>query len=253
MTTTAGLDVGALLRQARGRVERSQRDLARRVGVTPSSLSRWETGAALPGLHDLDRVLAACGLQLEARLVRRHADLHGEFERLAALSVEQRLRSGLLVGSLVRAVEVTGRDVVLAGGLAALAHGIPVERYGGTVLLTDSDEVLTTFATPMRPMLFMLEERRETGVPLEARTFRMWPETRWLLSHVVPLDVRVVPTGGTWPATVVLPVEAPPLEDGVEVPSWQVRVQAAETLEPDHLVRADVLAAWRDWAADRAP
>src|ERR1044072_4469079 len=46
----------------------SQVDLAARAGTSQSALARYETGAALPTLPTLERLVAACGRRLEIRM-----------------------------------------------------------------------------------------------------------------------------------------------------------------------------------------
>jgi predicted nucleotidyltransferase len=53
------------IRQARLDANLSQVDLAARAGTSQSALARYETGAALPTLPTLERLLAACGRRLE--------------------------------------------------------------------------------------------------------------------------------------------------------------------------------------------
>lgn len=53
------------IRQARLGANLSQVDLAARAGTSQSALARYETGAALPTLPTLERLLAACGRRLE--------------------------------------------------------------------------------------------------------------------------------------------------------------------------------------------
>lgn len=175
------MDIGVLLREARWRAELTQRVAARRAGVTQGSLSRWETGAVQPGLDDVDRVLAGCGLQLEGRLVRRHADLHEEFARRAALSTEDRCLKASLLGSFVylRLKDVS-RDVVICGGLAAVAQGIPVERLQGDLLLPDDDEALARVLAALRPCFpeIVLEGQRY-GVELTVGLLRRRPVCEW--------------------------------------------------------------------------
>ena len=49
---------------ARRRARITQRELARRLGVPQSQVSRWERGAVTPSLETLRRVVRACGLEL---------------------------------------------------------------------------------------------------------------------------------------------------------------------------------------------
>jgi len=59
------LSIAATLRQARSNADLSQVDLAARAGTSQSALARYETGASLPTLPTLERLLAACGRRLE--------------------------------------------------------------------------------------------------------------------------------------------------------------------------------------------
>lgn len=54
------------LRQARRRAGLTQRDLAARAGVPQSTIGRIESGAADPRVSTLDRLLRACGDELDA-------------------------------------------------------------------------------------------------------------------------------------------------------------------------------------------
>ena len=57
--------IASTLRQARFDANLSQVDLAARAGTSQSALARYETGAALPTLPTLERLLAGCGRRLE--------------------------------------------------------------------------------------------------------------------------------------------------------------------------------------------
>jgi predicted nucleotidyltransferase/DNA-binding XRE family transcriptional regulator len=59
------LEIPQALRQARRDANLSQVDLAACAGTSQSALARYETGAALPTLPTLERLLAACGRRLE--------------------------------------------------------------------------------------------------------------------------------------------------------------------------------------------
>jgi predicted nucleotidyltransferase/DNA-binding XRE family transcriptional regulator len=60
----AGQNAGALLREARRRAGLTQTQLARRAAVTQSVVSAYESGARQPSLANLQRLVAATGLQL---------------------------------------------------------------------------------------------------------------------------------------------------------------------------------------------
>lgn len=59
------IPISRAIRQARLDANLSQVDLAVRAGTSQSALARYETGASLPTLPTLERLLAACGRRLE--------------------------------------------------------------------------------------------------------------------------------------------------------------------------------------------
>lgn len=61
------LGIPQAIRQARLDANLSQVELAARAGTSQSTLARYETGAALPTLPTLERLLAACGKRLEVQ------------------------------------------------------------------------------------------------------------------------------------------------------------------------------------------
>jgi len=60
------MDAARVLRQARRRAGLTQRALAARAGVPQSQIARIETGATVPRVDTLDRLLEACGEGLES-------------------------------------------------------------------------------------------------------------------------------------------------------------------------------------------
>jgi transcriptional regulator with XRE-family HTH domain len=56
-----------ILIDARLRGGLTQRELARRAGTSQSEVARIETGVVIPRLDTLDRLLAACGEELQSR------------------------------------------------------------------------------------------------------------------------------------------------------------------------------------------
>ena len=56
---------------ARRRAGITQRELARRLAVPQSQVSRWERGAVKPSFETLQRVVHACGLELTLGLANR--------------------------------------------------------------------------------------------------------------------------------------------------------------------------------------
>jgi transcriptional regulator with XRE-family HTH domain len=59
------MDAGSLLRHARTKAGLSQRQLARRAGVSQTAISQIEGGKASPRFETLDRLLSVCGFELD--------------------------------------------------------------------------------------------------------------------------------------------------------------------------------------------
>ncbi len=60
------MDAARVLRQARLRASLTQRQLASRAGVPQPMVARIESGAVVPRVDTLDRLLEACGEGLES-------------------------------------------------------------------------------------------------------------------------------------------------------------------------------------------
>jgi uncharacterized protein len=58
-------NLAATIRRARADAGLSQTDLASRAGTSQPALARYETGATLPTVPTLERLLSACGRRLE--------------------------------------------------------------------------------------------------------------------------------------------------------------------------------------------
>jgi predicted nucleotidyltransferase/DNA-binding XRE family transcriptional regulator len=71
------MDVAAILREARKAAGLTQAELGRAAGTSQPALARYETGAALPSLPTLVRLLDACGRGLEVTTVNRDAPDRG--------------------------------------------------------------------------------------------------------------------------------------------------------------------------------
>ena len=83
-----------LLRDARARAGLSQRELAERAETSQSVVARIELGESSPSWDTMERLLAAAGVELDARLVLRPVvDSHmlDDVGRIRRLSPEERL------------------------------------------------------------------------------------------------------------------------------------------------------------------
>jgi transcriptional regulator with XRE-family HTH domain len=229
------MDVAALLKQARTEVELSQRQLARQLGVPSSTLSRYETGSALPSLPMLDRILAACGKDLQGTLVHRHADLDADLDRLGSLSHYARLSDiDLLTPRFVDQLGKLG-SVLIGGAWAAALHGIPREHDHGRLWVAGDDEAITALAAFLhRQMARIREEGEFCGPEVRPGTFARNPTATWQVQLVGRFDTDVVPPGAPWPPEVRIDAEEGPL-----------RVAAADRLAVEDGVRPELLGRWQ--------
>ncbi len=171
-------DVATMLRRTRTRADLSQGELAELAGTSQPALARYETGAALPTLPTLERLLLACGRRLELRAVRntrpsapttsvrgqlgaRARELRRRRRRVLDAARERGVRKVRVFGSLARGEDAPASDVDLL-----------VDLEPGRTLLDlaafrrEAEEILgmpVDVATPD-----MLKERIRTEVETEA-------------------------------------------------------------------------------------
>ena len=171
-------DVATMIRRTRTRAGLTQRELAELTGTSQPALARYETGAALPTLPTLERLLLACGRRLELRAVRktgrsapitsvrgqlgaRARELRRRRRRLLDAARERGVRKVRVFGSLARGEEAPASDVDLL-----------VDLEPGRTLLDlaafrrEAEEILgmpVDVATPD-----MLKQRIRTEVETEA-------------------------------------------------------------------------------------
>lgn len=60
-----------MIYSARRRARLTQAELARRLAVPQSQVSRWERGAVAPSFETLQRIVRACGLELTIGIANR--------------------------------------------------------------------------------------------------------------------------------------------------------------------------------------
>jgi len=226
------MEVSGLLREARFAALLTQRQLAARVGIAASSLSRYESGRAQPSLPMLDRILAGCGKQVRGALVHLHADLDAELDALAAQSHNERLSSvEFLTGSLVQALP---EGVVIGGAWAAALHGLPREHGTGRLWLPDDPLTLDAMTEVLKPRhCWRYVDGRPAAAVIRRNTWENHPVARWRSSTAGTFETVVVPRGHPWP-----------LEVRVDGDLGTLRVIPAEHLVPEDGVRSDVLARW---------
>jgi uncharacterized protein len=168
------------IRQARLDTNLSQVDLAARAGTSQPALARYETGAALPTLPTLERLLAACGRRLEIRapLFRSPGPASSVRGRLGPRADKLRRRRRRLFD-------------------AAEKHGVSHLRAFGSVARGDataeSDVDLLVDLTPGRTLLDLAAFRREAAeildLPVDVATADMLKDRirDEVLSEALPL------------------------------------------------------------------
>lgn len=139
-------------------------ELAARAGTSQSALARYETGAGLPTLPTLERLLAACGRRLEiqappARLRSPGSSVRGQLGPQAERLRRRRRR-------LLDAADRHGAHHLRAFGSLARGEARP-----------DSDIDLLVDLKPDRTLLDLAAFRREAaeilGVPVDVATADM--------------------------------------------------------------------------------
>jgi predicted nucleotidyltransferase/DNA-binding XRE family transcriptional regulator len=168
------------IRQARLDANLSQVDLAARAGTSQPALARYETGAALPTLPTLERLLAACGRRLEiqtppARRLSAASSVRGQLGPQADKLRRQRRR-------LLDAAEKHGVSHLRAFG--SLARGEAT---------AESDVDLLVDLKPGRTLLDLAAFRREAGeildLPVDVATTDMLKDRirNEVLNEALPL------------------------------------------------------------------
>lgn len=168
------------IRQARLDASLSQVELAARAGTSQSALARYETGAALPTLPTLERLLAACGRRLEIQTPpacrpSRGSSIRGQLGPQADKLRRQRRR-------LLDAAEKHGIGHLRAFG--SLARGEAT---------ADSDVDLLVDLKSGRTLLDLAAFRREAGeildLPVDVATADMLKDRirDQVLSEALPL------------------------------------------------------------------
>lgn len=128
---------------ARQRAGLSQRALAERFGVPPSTVARWEAAEHSPSLDTLRAVVRACGLDFVIGLANRDDSYTPDIAQRLTLTPTGRVRrlSTDIGDPLALAVALDSNDVrcVLIGEAAAAAHGWPITLARGEYLIVPED------------------------------------------------------------------------------------------------------------------
>jgi len=171
-------NVATVIRRTRAGAGLSQMELAERAGTSQPALARYETGAALPTLPTLERLVSACGRRLQLRTIRatspsapstsvrgqlgpRARELRRHRRRLLDAARGRGVRRVRVFGSLARGEDVPASDVDL---LVDLEPGRTLLDLAG--FRREAEEVL---GTPVDVATTdMLKERIRDEVETEA-------------------------------------------------------------------------------------
>jgi transcriptional regulator with XRE-family HTH domain len=122
------MDIGTMLRERRDRATLTQSELARRAGVSQSTISAVERGTRRPSLTLIGRVLAALGLQLRLgldQLEEPEAELDAAIAALREVPPVERLSGPRFDGAALLRMLAPAEPVV-EGSAGAVLHGAPV-------------------------------------------------------------------------------------------------------------------------------
>lgn len=97
-----------LVREARKRAGLTQTELAERTGTTQSAIARLERGRGHPTMQRISELVAACGLELQVRLVPADDHDWGLVARNAALAPEDRLAQAMRAQRLAEEFRAAG-------------------------------------------------------------------------------------------------------------------------------------------------
>lgn len=239
------MDVATVLRAARARSLMSQADLAKAASTSRSAITAYENGKVSPSVSTLDRLLAACRLQLRVTLEPLLAHVDARIDELLAGTPELDLaRLAAFAASLEDApgaprfgigspLERRGPVSWAYDGATALQlHGLAVDTFGvGLVVVLDE------------ALRFWLRAVQMQGQTPRGDVFMSWLDADldtlqralrdWAYCHLGPAEIRIVEQ---LPATVqVQPV-------GGDRPLPVVTVDAVEQAHPGH---AELLARLR--------
>jgi uncharacterized protein len=174
------LSISQAIRQARLDASLSQVELAARAGTSQPALARYETGAALPTVPTLERLLAACGRRLEIQTppARRLSTVSSARSRIGPQADKLRRHRRRLLD-------------------AAARHGIGHPRAFGSLARGEataaSDVDLLVDLKPGRTLLDLAAFRREAGeilnLPVDVATVDMLKDRirDEVLSEALPL------------------------------------------------------------------
>jgi len=117
---------------ARRRAQLTQRELASRLGCRQATIARWERGDRQPAFKDVQDVVGACALQLDAHLLAEDRSWWPQIVTQLALSPIERVRQlsppGVFddIVAVLAAVADARAPMIVIGEVAGALHGWPL-------------------------------------------------------------------------------------------------------------------------------
>ncbi len=130
---------GNVILMARRRAELTQRELASRLGFRQATIARWERGDRQPAFQDVQDVVGACGLQLDAHLLPEDRSwwpqIATQLGRRPVERVRQLSPPGVFgdIVAVLRALADARAPVIVIGEVAGALHGWPLVLSGNAV------------------------------------------------------------------------------------------------------------------------
>jgi Helix-turn-helix len=130
---------GNVILMARRRAQLTQRELASRLGCRQATIARWERGDRQPAFQDVQDVIGACGLQLDAHLLPEDRSWWPQIvTQLARRPVERvgHLSPPGVFGDIVAVLTALAdarAPVIVIGEVAGALHGWPLVLSGNAV------------------------------------------------------------------------------------------------------------------------
>lgn len=128
-----------MILMARRRAQLTQRELASQLGCRQATIARWERGDRQPAFQDVQDVVGACGLQLDAHLLPEDRSwwpqIVAQLGRRPVERVRQLSPPGVFVDivAVLKALADARVPVILIGEVAGALHGWPLVLSGNAV------------------------------------------------------------------------------------------------------------------------
>jgi transcriptional regulator with XRE-family HTH domain len=138
---------GKRLRQARKATTLTQSDLAEKLGVEPSTVSRWETGKDFPGDHRLPAICKSLGVELSyfeqqpVKVGEHHAidyqmpdDVLSQIKKATREAIAEQIGETKNLDDLFQAIKISPARQKLID----LIHTVPEEHLKALTFIVDS-------------------------------------------------------------------------------------------------------------------